>query len=122
MVARKGDHYELADAATQLTTALASIRTTAVVGCTYTIPAPPAGMALQPGKVNVQYTDPKGAVTLFKQDAAMTACAQGTGWEYSADMTQINLCGTACTTVKATMGGSLQVRFGCATQVGEPVK
>jgi hypothetical protein len=110
------------NAATQLTTALASIRTTAVVGCTYTIPAPPAGMTLQPGEVNVQYTDPKGAVTLFKQDAPNTTCAQGTGWEYSPDMTQINLCGTACTAVKAIMGGSLQVRFGCATQGVEPVK
>jgi hypothetical protein len=79
-------------------------------------------MMLQPNEVNVQYTDPKGAVTFFKEGAPMTTCAQGTGWEYSADMSQINLCGTACTLVEATMGGSLQVCFGCATQSSQPVK
>jgi hypothetical protein len=105
------------NAATQLATALGSIRTTAVVGCTYTIPPAPAGMTLQTGFVNVQYTDPKGKVTDILQDPK-TDCANGAGWEYSADMTQILLCGSACTMVKADAGGSVQVRFGCATEVG----
>jgi len=110
------------DAATQLSAALASIRTTAVVGCTYVIPPPPKGETLDPAKVNVTYTDSKGKVTTVLQDPAGTTCDQGTGWEYSADGTQLNLCGSLCTAVKADMGGSLQVLFGCATEVGNPPK
>jgi hypothetical protein len=110
------------NAATQLAAALASIRTTAVVGCTYTIPAPPAGQALDPAQVNVTYTDGAGKVTSVLQDPAGTDCAKGSGWEYSADGSQINLCGSLCTTVKADTGGSLQVLFGCATVVGNPPK
>ncbi len=108
------------DAATELSTALASIRTTAVVGCTYVIPPPPKGQTLDPTKVNVTYTSGAGKVTNVLQDPAGTSCDQGSGWEYSADGTQINLCGSLCTTVKADTGGSLQVLFGCATEVGNP--
>ncbi len=108
------------DAATQLSAALASIRTTAVVGCTYTIPPPPAGQALDPNKVNVTYTNPKGVVTNVLQDPAGTSCTDPTamGWEYSPDGTQINLCGSLCTSIKADPGGNLKVLFGCATVVG----
>jgi hypothetical protein len=111
-----------ADAATQLAQALASIRTTAVLCCAYTIPAPPAGQTLQPGLVNVTYTNSKGAVTKVTQDPAGTTCAKGNGWEYSSDGTQINLCGAVCDSVKADPGGKLQVLFGCATEVGMPPK
>lgn len=112
------------NAATQLSAALASIRTTAVVGCTYTIPPPPAGQTLDPAKVNVTYTNPKGVVTNVLQDPSGTTCTDpmATGWEYSADKTQINLCGSLCTTIKADPGGSLKVLFGCATQVGPTIK
>jgi len=110
------------DAAGQLAAALASIRTTAVLGCTYTIPAPPAGQALQPGLVNVNYTNSKGVTTKVTQDPAGTTCAKGSGWEYSTDGTEINLCGALCDSVKADPGGKLQVLFGCATVVGMPPK
>ncbi|HEY5376747.1 MAG TPA: hypothetical protein VIK01_23860, partial [Polyangiaceae bacterium] len=108
------------DAAGQLAKALASIRTTAVLGCTYTIPAPPAGQTLQPGLVNVNYTSSKGVTSKVTQDPAGTTCAKGNGWEYSADGTEINLCGALCDSVKADPGGKLQVLFGCATEVGMP--
>ncbi len=110
------------DAATQLTAALASIRGSAVVDCTYTIPAPPSGQALEPGKVNVNYTNSKGEVTKVLHDAAGVACDGGTGWQYSADGSQILLCGSACSAVKADPGGKIQVLFGCATEVGNPPK
>jgi hypothetical protein len=110
------------DAAAQLSAALASIRTTAVVGCTYTVPPPPAGQTLDPTKVNVTYTDNKGKVTAVLQDPPGTTCDKGMGWEYSANNTQIDLCGSLCDSIKANPGGSLQVVFGCETQVGEPPK
>jgi len=108
------------DAAAQLSAALASIRTTVLVGCTYTVPPPPAGQTLDPTKVNVTYTDDKGKVTTVLQDPPGTTCDSGMGWEYSANNTQIDLCGSLCDSIKANPGGSLQVLFGCATQVGKP--
>ena len=108
------------DAATQLSTALAAIRGKAAVDCTYTIPAPPAGQSLDPSKVNVAYTDSAGKVTNLVQDASGVTCDKGTGWQYSADGKQINLCGSACTTVKGDPGGKIEVLFGCTTQVGNP--
>ena len=110
------------NAATQLTAALASIRTTTALDCTYNIPAPPAGQALEPGKVNVNYTNGAGTVSTVPQDPPNTTCEAGSGWQYSADGKQINLCGKACTDVKADKGGKIQVLFGCATQVGNPPK
>lgn len=108
------------NAATELSAALAAIRSTAVVGCTYTIPPPPAGQTLDPSKVNVTYTDPSGNVMSVLQDPAGTTCDQGTGWEYSADGKQIDLCGSLCASIKANPGGSIQVLFGCATVIGPP--
>lgn len=110
------------DAAAQLSAALAAIRGNVALDCTYTIPPPPAGQTLEPGKVNVSYTDTSGVVTNIGQDPDDVACDQGTGWKYSADGKQINLCGSFCEKVKADPGGKLQVLFGCETVVGDPPK
>ena len=109
-----------ADAAAQLSKALAAIRTTVALGCTYTIPPAPAGQTFQPGLVRVEYTDSKGAVTSVLQDPPLTDCAHGQGWQYLPDMTQINLCGPQCDAVKVDTGGKLKVQFGCATIVAQP--
>jgi hypothetical protein len=103
------------NAADQLTAALASIRSNVLLGCTYTIPAPPAGQQIDYSKVNVTYTDPSGKTTDVGRDPSQTAC--NTGWQYSADKTQINLCGSLCDSVKANPGGKLTVLFGCTTQI-----
>ena len=108
------------NAATQLSAALAAIRGKAAVDCTYTIPAPPKGQTLDPLKVNVAYTNSAGVVTNLQQDAPDVTCDKGSGWEYSADGKQINLCGSACATVKGDPGGKIQVLFGCKTDVGNP--
>lgn len=110
------------DAAAQLSAALAAIRGSVALDCTYTVPAPPAGQTLDPSRVNVNYTDAKGVVTKVLQDPADVTCDQGSGWKYSADGKQINLCGALCDKVKADPGGKLQVLFGCVTEVGEPPK
>ena len=110
------------DAASQLSTALASIRGKAALDCTYTVPAPPAGQTLKLTQVNVAYTSSKGVVTNVTQDPPNVACSAGSGWQYSSDNKQINLCGAACEAVKADPGGKMQVLFGCDTKVGEPPK
>lgn len=110
------------NAASQLSAALASIRSTSALDCTYTIPAPPKGQTLDPSKVNITYTNSAGTVTTLLQDPAGTSCDAGSGWQYSADGKTINLCGKACNDVKADKNGKLQVLFGCTTQVGNPPK
>jgi hypothetical protein len=106
------------NAASQLSAALATIRSTSALDCTYTVPTPPSGQTLDPAKVNITYTDGSGNVTTLLQDPAGTSCDAGSGWQYSADGKQINLCGQACTSVKADKNGKIQVLFGCATQIG----
>jgi len=107
------------NAAAQLSAALDSIRSTTALDCTYTIPSPPAGQTFVDGKVNIQYTNGAGVVTAVLQDPMGVDCAAGSGWQYSADHKQINLCGKACNDVKADKGGKIQVLFGCGeTQVG----
>jgi hypothetical protein len=110
------------DAAAQLSAALATIRSSTALDCTYAVPAPPSGQALDPNLVNVEYTTGSGTVTKVLQDPPGTDCAAGSGWQYSADGKTINLCGKACNDVKADKGGKIQVLFGCTTQVGNPPK
>jgi hypothetical protein len=108
------------DAAAQLTAALATIRGNAVLDCTYSIPPAPTGQSLEPGKVNVNYTNSQGVATKVLQDPAGVSCDKGSGWQYSSDGKQINLCGAACNAVKADPGGKIRVLFGCTTEVGNP--
>jgi len=110
------------NAASQLSAALATIRSTTALDCTYTVPAPPKGQTLDPSKVNITYTSSTGTVTNVLQDPPGTSCDAGSGWQYSADGKTINLCGKACNDVKADKNGKLQVLFGCTTQVGNPPK
>jgi hypothetical protein len=110
------------NAAAQLSAALAAIRSTTALDCTYTVPAPPAGQTLDPSRVNITYTNGSGTVTPVLQDPPGTSCDAGSGWQYSADGKTINLCGKACNDVKADKDGKINVLFGCTTQVGNPPK
>jgi hypothetical protein len=106
------------DAAAQLAKALDNIRTRSLFGCTYTVPTPPPGQELDYGKVNVRFTPSSGQPSDVLQDANSNGCTEG--WEYSADKTQLNLCGNACDAIKADPGGKIEVLFGCMTQVDVP--
>jgi hypothetical protein len=114
------------NAAAQLSAALASIRSTTALDCTYAVPSPPKGETLEPSLVNVEYTSGTGVVSKVLQSPKDPAtmkyydCATSNGWQYSPDGKQINLCGKACSDVKADKGGKIQVLFGCKTDVGDP--
>ena len=108
------------DVTSQLTEALTSIRSDVSVECTYTIPEPPAGQTLDYGRVNVRYTTSSGNTVDIARDPSATGCTQG--WQYSADNTQLVLCGDTCAMVQSDPGARVDVLFGCATTVGEPVK
>ena len=104
-------HFDMTtqtDLAAALKTALSAI-TGQVLTCNYTIPDPGAGQMLDLRKVNVRHN----GVDIPK-DPSDANC--NTGWNYSPDKTQIILCGAKCDEVKS-MGGDIEIVFGCATKV-----
>jgi hypothetical protein len=106
------------DAASALAAALDNIRTRSQFGCTYEVPPPPAGQEIDYTKVNVQFTSGGGQVKALLKDPSASGCTEG--WQYSADRTQVNICGAACDAVKADPAGKLQILFGCQTKVDIP--
>ncbi|MBI5487018.1 MAG: VWA domain-containing protein [Deltaproteobacteria bacterium] len=83
--------------------------------CNYDLPDPPAGMALDPGLVNLDYTPEGGATESIPRVADPGACP-AMGWYYD-DLvapTQILLCPETCDILR-TDSGSVDVAFGCAT-------
>jgi len=106
-----------ADAGEKLSQALDSIRGRALSSCNYSVPPPPAGETLDYAKVNVHFESSAGKPTDFLQDPS-TTCKEG--WQYSADKSQVILCGTACEIVKNDPNGSVQLQFGCATKIDVP--
>jgi hypothetical protein len=96
-----------------LTTALGKVKANAL-SCEYTLPAPPAGQVLEPGKVNVVYTPKGGAATSIAFDGT---CAGGVGWHYdnANAPTKIVMCPSTCSTLEGDSTGGVQILFGCAT-------
>jgi von Willebrand factor type A domain len=104
------------DVATELNTALQKIKDQAL-GCELQMPKPPNGQTLDPKKVNLTFTPPKGAVqTLaYSQD-----CASSSGWQYfpnAARPTSVRLCGTACAAARASGQGAISIVLGCEVNV-----
>jgi hypothetical protein len=96
--------------------ALATIRGQAGTGCSFALPAPPAGKTLDINAVNVVYTANGKTETLtYNKD-----CTGGTGWHYDnlAAPASIQLCQATCDAVKANAGGKVSIAFGCATKGG----
>lgn len=88
-----------------------------VLGCVFDLPEPPAGMELDLGEINVEYTRDGSITQLGKRTNPGDTCdAQGC-WDYTGANTQVELIGRACTEVKT--GASVQVRIitGCQTIV-----
>jgi hypothetical protein len=104
------------DVGAQLVSALNDIRDDVVVDCAYTIPAPPAGQTIN--EVFVRITKGDGTTVDVGQDAAGDNTCNG--WEYSADRTQIVLCGDACNTVQNDPDASFNVVFGCGSRIEPP--
>jgi len=91
--------------------------------CDYAIPPPPQGEVLDPGKVNVVYTDGNGTPTdLYKVDNAAACPPTIGGWYYddNANPSSIHLCPASCDVVSVDGSGKLDILFGCETQVGPP--
>lgn len=85
--------------------------------CEYDIPQ---NALIDPSKVNVEYTPTGGQTELIAQDPPATGdeqCEGAEGWQYTADGTQIVLCGQICQDVLADPGAEVRVVFGCKETV-----
>jgi len=90
------------------------------VSCDLTIPAAPAGMTLDPTKVNVKYQ--MGGVapgTTLPQVPATADCTSAGGWYYDDNTTptKITLCPATCTSVQADPAANVKLELGCSTQI-----
>jgi hypothetical protein len=87
------------------------------VGCSYAIPAPPAGQKLDFGLVNVEYQPGGGGakVTLGKTANAGSCGASTHAWYYddAAAPRSIVLCPSTCSTVEADATASVKIVLGC---------
>ena len=87
--------------------------------CTFELPAPPAGMTLDPNKVNFVYTPTGGSPMTIVNVGSMAGCGGGPGWYYDdpAAPTKIIVCPATCTTLGGDPSGKVEVEVGCSTIV-----
>src|SRR6478735_2360306 len=85
--------------------------------CEYDVPQ---NALIDRSKVNVEYTPSGGDKELVLQDppaAGDEQCEGAEGWQYTADGSQIVLCGDICDEVLADPGAKVRVVFGCQETV-----
>ncbi|HEX4335059.1 MAG TPA: vWA domain-containing protein [Polyangiaceae bacterium] len=92
--------------------------------CQWKIPAQKMGdPALDPEKVNLQYTPMNGPATQFGHVASAAACpASGEAWYFDDEMnpTQIFLCPSTCTAVENVMGARIDILLHCPRIEAKP--
>jgi len=91
------------------------------LACDYDIPEPDEGQTLDPGLVNVDYT-PGGqqdGQPIYNVPGGLPDCGASGGWYYDnpADPTKIIMCPSTCDTLQGDAEGSVDVIFGCETEV-----
>jgi hypothetical protein len=86
-----------------------------IIGCNYTLPAPPADQVLNPDAVNVVYIigGDEDNAELIGRDPNPD-CTQG--WRYTEDGQNIELCGETCARIQADPDARLELLFGCETE------
>ncbi|MCL2725121.1 MAG: hypothetical protein FWD69_11855 [Polyangiaceae bacterium] len=101
-----------ADTSSALQNALNTIRGN-VVSCDFNIPNPPDGRTIDFNKVNVEYTPPGQPAQTLPYSAD---CSAPNGWHFDnpAAPMKVQLCTDACSTVRSTQNGQVDVVFGCA--------
>ncbi|HKU45057.1 MAG TPA: hypothetical protein VJR89_43155 [Polyangiales bacterium] len=83
--------------------------------CDYAIPDPPAGEALDPNKVNLEFSAPNMPMQTFPRATAKDACGDKLAWFYDDPNTpkRIEMCPAGCKAIAA--GGTVQIKLGCET-------
>jgi hypothetical protein len=86
------------------------------VDCQWTIPPPPNGEKLDPGKVNVTFTPTSGVPETIYALGGSPECTDATGgWFYDdpAAPRQVLACPSSCTRMQADLNAKVDVAFGC---------
>ena len=94
--------------------ALGNLVLTSPLPCRYKLPMLPGGMALQPERINVQYSVPGSeSQTLFRVSKGACDPKQG-GWYFddASNPTEIDLCPESCSAIDAQRG-SVDILIGC---------
>lgn len=94
--------------------------TSSQLSCTYDIPPPPEGETLNPDQVNVTFTPGGGSeMPIYNVPGGLGACGANGGWYYDdpQNPTQILICPSTCTTLQNDVNGTVDVVFGCDTEV-----
>lgn len=112
------DLSQEADFAVALNAALARILGQ-IVSCSFELPPAPAGQTLNLSQVNVIYTPSSGADAELVGRNDDPSCTDG--WQMDAQG-RVTLCENTCNLVRSDPGGTVELLFGCDTQVDEPVK
>jgi len=92
---------------------LANIAGQVVDTCTFAVPEPPNGETIDPTLTNLVVTWGSGSASLFLPDN-VGAC--DVGWTFNEDGL-VELCPTTCNEVKLDEGATVQLTFGCGTEV-----
>lgn len=87
------------------------------LACEYDIPAPPAGLIFEPGKVNVDYDDGEGLQVVGNVASAVECASVSGGWYYddAVGPEQVIMCPQTCARFEALREASIEIRFGCTT-------
>lgn len=91
--------------------------------CEYLIPDPPENELLDPGKVNVIFTDGSDVANdIFKVDGVDGCDPVDGGWYYDnpQNPVKIILCPASCDVVSGDEDGKMNIEFGCATKLPPP--
>ncbi len=112
------DLSQEADFAVALNAALARILGQ-IVSCSFELPPAPPGQTLNQSQVNVIYTPSSGADAVLVGRNDDPSCTDG--WQMDAQG-RVTLCENTCNVVRSDPGGTVELLFGCDTQVDEPVK
>ena len=85
--------------------------------CSFMIPPPPAGMMLDPNKVQVRFNTPDPTMSFqIPQVMDRGSCGPQGGWYYDnpTNPRTVNLCEASCMKVNSSGGGAIELLFGCA--------
>jgi hypothetical protein len=111
------DLSEEADFAVALNAALARILGQ-IVSCSFEVPPAPPGQTLNLSQINVIYTPSAGGAELIGRNDD-PSCTDG--WQMDAQG-RVVLCENTCNAVRSDPAGTVELLFGCDTQVDEPVR
>jgi hypothetical protein len=90
-----------------------------IVSCSFELPAPPAGETLNLSEINVIYSPGSGGADQLVGRDDSPDCQDG--WQLDSN-NRVVLCPNVCDMVQRDPQGTVELLFGCATEVDEPVR